>query len=221
MTLRSKFQCLNKESDYVFYPNFVCYNGAFSNFQAVFNMGLILTPQHKGCFPQYSRNMSVDLQQKFDELESCGVFIRPEDAGVVAEYLNPSFLVKKSSGGFRLVTAFADVGRFCKPQPSLMPDLNRMLHLIGQWKYIIKTYLTSAFLQVPLSKDSMKYCGVVTPFKGVRVYTHCAMEMPGSEKALEELMCRVLEDLLQNGQVAKIADDLHCSGNSPEGLLSD
>ena len=53
----------------------------------------------------------------------------------------------------------------------------------------------------------MKYCGVVTPFKGVRVYTHCAMGMPGSETALEELMSRVLGHLVQEGCVAKIADD--------------
>ena len=53
----------------------------------------------------------------------------------------------------------------------------------------------------------MKYCGVVTPFKGTRVYARCAMGMLGSESALEELMCRVLGDLLQAGIVTKLADD--------------
>ena len=66
----------------------------------------------------------------------------------------------------------------------------------------------------------MKYCGVVTSFKGVRIYTHCAMGIPGSETALEELICRVLGDLLQDGQVARIANDLYCGGNSPEEFLS-
>ena len=65
----------------------------------------------------------------------------------------------------------------------------------------------------------MKYCGVATPFRGIRVYVRSAMGMPGSETALEELMCRVLGDLLQEGVVAKIADDLYCGGNSPEELL--
>ncbi|KAL2098321.1 hypothetical protein ACEWY4_007528 [Coilia grayii] len=45
------------------------------------------------------------------------------------------------------------------------------------------------------------------------------MGMPGSETALEELMCRVLGDLLQAGVVAKLADDLYCGGNSPEEML--
>jgi hypothetical protein len=66
----------------------------------------------------------------------------------------------------------------------------------------------------------MKYCGVATPFKGVRVYTRSAMGMPGSETALEELMCRALGDLLASGSVTKIADDLFCGGNTIDELLN-
>ena len=44
------------------------------------------------------------------------------------------------------------------------------------------------------------------------VSTHVVL----SETALEELMCRVLGDLLQEGVVAKLADDLYCGGNSPQ-----
>ena len=55
----------------------------------------------------------------------------------------------------------------------------------------------------------MKYCGVATPFCGVRVYIRSATGMPGSETALEEMMCGVL-DLLAEGIVVKLADDLCC-----------
>ena len=65
-----------------------------------------------------------------------------------------------------------------------------------------------------------KIYGVATPFKGIRVYTRCAMGMPGSETALEELMSRVLGNLTQEGIVVKIADDLYCGGNSPEEITS-
>ena len=65
----------------------------------------------------------------------------------------------------------------------------------------------------------MKYCGVATPFKGVRVYVRSAMDMPGSETALEEFMCRVLGNLLQEGIVVKLADDIYCGGNTPSELL--
>ncbi|CAB4001634.1 Retrovirus-related Pol poly from transposon opus [Paramuricea clavata] len=85
-----------------------------------------------------------------------------------------------------------------------MPEVDSTLRLIGQWKYIITTDLTSAFYQIPLSKESMKYCGVSTPYRGTCVYVRSAMGMPGSETALEELMCRVLGELLQAGAVAKL-----------------
>ena len=159
-------------------------------------MGPVKLPQQKGRLPQYARDKLVELQEKFDNLEQLGVFQRPEDVGITVEYLNPSFLVKKPNGGSRLVTAFADVGRYSKPQPSLLPDVDSTLRRIAQWSHIIVTDLTSAFYQIPLAKESMKYCGVATPFKGVRVYVRSAMGMPGSETALEEVMCNVLGPLL-------------------------
>ena len=158
-------------------------------------MGPVQPPRRKFRLTQYARNQLVELQNKFDELETMGVFVRPEDVPVNVEYLNPSFLIKKRSGGHRLVTAFANVGSYSKPQPSLMTDVDNTLRKIPQWKYIVTTDVSNAFYQIPLSHESMKYCGVVTPFRGVRVYARSAMGMPGSETALEELLCRVLGDL--------------------------
>lgn len=65
----------------------------------------------------------------------------------------------------------------------------------------------------------MKYCRVTTPFQDVPVYVQPAMGMPGSETALEELMSRVLSDLLKEGIVAKLADDLYYGRNSQSELL--
>ena len=216
--LRVKFRQLLQTYDRIFDPDITGYNGAAGPILASVNIGPVQPPQRKGRVPQYSRNQLVELQAKFDELEQAQVFRRPEDLGITVEYLNPSFLVKKPSGGHRLVTAFADVARYSKPQPSLMPDVDTTLRTIAPWRYMIKTDLTRAFYQIPLSKSSLKYCGVATPFRGVRVYTRSAMGMPGSETALEEMMCRVLGDFIEEGFVAKLADDLYCGGVSHEAL---
>ena len=96
-------------------------------------------------------------------------FVRPESVGVSVEYVNLSFLVNKPNGDTRLVTAFADFSRYSKPQPALLPDIDSTLKKIAKWKYIVTTDLTSAFYQISLAKDSMKFCSVVTPFGGVRV----------------------------------------------------
>ena len=128
--------------------------------------------------------------------------------------------MKKTSGGFRLVTAFAEVGRNSKPQPSLMPDVDSTLQSIARWKYLITSDITSAFYQISLPKSSMKYCRVATPYRGFGGYTRCAMGMPGSETALEELIIRVLSNCIQDGIVAKLADDLYCGRNTFDELLS-
>ena len=58
------------------------------------------------------------------------------------------------------MTAFAEVVQYAKPQPSLMPDVDSTLSQVARWKFVITTDLTSGFYQIPLSKVSMKYCGI-------------------------------------------------------------
>jgi hypothetical protein len=214
-----KFKDVNSTYDSVFYTSIPKYNGASGAIEAIVNIGPTVPPQRKGRLPQYNKASLSELQQKFDDLEKEGVFAKPEDVGICVEYLNISFLVKKPQGGSRLVTSFGEVANYCKPQPSLMPSVDTVLRDIASWKYIIVTDLLKSFYQIPLAKASMKYCGVATPYKGIRVYTRCAMGMPGSETCLEELMSRVLGDLIQEGRVAKLADDLYCGGNSIPELL--
>lgn len=156
-------------------------------------------PRKWGRLLYYSRNQISLLQQHLNDLEAKGIFQRPEDVGVSVEYLNSSFRVKKSNGGFRLVTAFPGVGIYSKPQPSLPTDVD--FYPITHWKYIAVTDLNKAFFQIPLSQASIRYCGVVTLFRGIRVYTGVAMGMPGSETALwpshqnQSTACNRLKDL--------------------------
>lgn len=139
-------------------------------------MDPVQAPQRKGRVPQYSKNQLDTLQQKSDELENVGVFKRPEDVGITVEYVYPSFLIKKPNGSFRLVTAFTDVGRYSKPQPSMMPDIDSTLRQIVQWKFIVITDVTKSFYQIPLAREFVKYCAVATPFRGVRVYARSLWE---------------------------------------------
>ena len=84
-----------REFDDVFDPHFKGYKGAVGPFEAVVNVDPVQPPQRKGRLLQYSKGQLQELQDKFDELETIGVFKKPEDLGITMEYLNESFLVKK------------------------------------------------------------------------------------------------------------------------------
>ena len=93
-----------------------------------------------------------------------------------------------------------------------MPTVDSTLRVIASWKYIIVTDLRDAFYQLPLDRSSMKWCGTLTPFKGLRCYTVAAQGMPGSSETLEETLCAVFGHLIIEYIVAKIADDLYTGG---------
>ena len=202
----------------VFSASIGCYNGKSGTFLHKVNMSSSLPPQRRGRIPMYSRNNLELLQMKFDELYKQGVFVKPEDAGITAEYVSPSFLISKPSGGHRLVTAFTEIGQYAKPQPSVLPKVDDIIRHLATFNYIIKADLSQAYYQIPLDKSSYKYVGVCTPFKGVYVYTRAVMGLPGSESALEQLLCKILGDLMVEGCVVKIADDLYIGGETPESL---
>ena len=207
------------EYDNVFSPKFTGYNGHSGPCMVEVNMGATKPPQRKGRIPMYSRGNLEELQRKFDELEEKGVFVKPQSIGVQVEYVVPSFLVAKRNGGFRLVSDFKSIAPYIKPTPTLLPDVNSTLLKIGSWKFLIKADFIDAYFQLLLKRKSMRYCGVATPFKGLRVYATGCMGLPGTETALEELTCLVLGDLVMRGIVAKVADDLFIGGATEAELL--
>ena len=217
---RNAFNQVHLDYDDVFSSNLGCYNGRSGPFTHVITMGPSLPPQRSGKIPIYNRSNLELLQAKFDMLLSQGVFAKPEDISVNVEYVSPSFLIKKKDGGHRLVTAFHELGEHARPQPSVMPNVDNTLRHIAQWKFIIKSDLSQAYYQIPLSKDSLKYVGVVTPFRGTLVYKRAVMGLPGSEASLECLLSRILGDLIMEGSVVKLADDLYVGANTVEQLIS-
>ena len=207
---KQDFCNLHSEFDDVFQPTIGRYNDYNGKVRARVNVGDTKPPPKKLHAPNYSKSNLEELQDKFDELECQGVFVRPEDVGITVEHVSPSFLVNKPSGnGKRLVTAFTSIGEYCKTLPISMPTVDSVLRTIASWKYIVKTDLRDSFYQVPLERESMKWCGTQTPFRGLRCYAVSAQGMPGSSETLEEVMCAVLGQMVRDGQAAKIADDLY------------
>ena len=215
----NSFHSTHEQFDTVFSPELGKYNGFSGPFEHKINIGSNIPPQSKGRNPVYSRNNLEELQLKIDELVSKGVLVKPEDVNINVEYVSPSFLVKKSNGGHRLVTAFNQLSDYVKPQPTAMGNVDSVLRQIAQWKFIIKSDITDAYYHIEMAKDSMKYTGIVSPFRGTYVYQRAVMGLPGSEASLECLLSRILGNLMMSGKVVKLADDLYLGADSIEDLL--
>lgn len=217
---KEKFRLLNEKFDSVFEPVIGKYNDASGRLRARITFGPVVPPSGKLHAPCYGRDNLQILQDKFDELESQGVFARPEDVDVVVQHVSPSFLVRKSSGiGYRLVTAFTTLGEYIKPLPTLMPTVENTLRTVSEWKFIITTDLRDAFYQIPLDKQSMQWCATQTPYRGLRVYLVASQGLPGSSEWLEELLSLLFGPLVQEGWVAKVADDMYVGGDSIDQLF--
>ena len=216
---RRAFQQLNAEYDSVFEPVIGRYNDHSGKVRARINITINKPPTRKLQVPDYCHNDQDLLQELFDKLERQGVFIRPEDEDIEVEHVSPSFMIKKASGGYRLVTSFVALGPYCKVLPTTMPTVESVLRLIATWKYTIVTDLRDAFYQIPLDRRSMKWCGTPTPFRGLRCYAVAAQGMPGASEALEECMSTVFGEEVKNRCVAKIADDMYVGGEDENSLL--
>lgn len=213
------FVTLHSEFDGIFNPRIGCYNDASGKIRATINIGKVKPPKCKSHQPQYERKRLSELQDKCDELEDEEVLAKPEDVGVTVHSVSPSFLVNKPSGGSRMVTSFIGIASYARPPPSRASSSDHILLFLAKWPFIITSDMTAQFHQLPLNKESMQYAGIVTPYKGIRVYTRAIMGMPGSTEHLDELMFRVIGDLIHEGVAEKIADDLYVGGTNPEHLL--
>ena len=217
----SSFAEILHRYDEVFNPSISTYNGRSGPCFVEVNMGPHPPTQRKGRIPPfYGRDNLEELGQKFDKLIEKGVFRRPQEVGVTVENVNPSFLVKKkSSNDKRLVTDFSSIASFCRPTPTLMPDVEVTMRKMAPWRYILKSDFTESYFQLFLRKSSQKYCGVVHPTKGVFVYQRGCMGLPGTEVALEELTCLLFGELVMQGKVAKMADDVIMGASTVSELL--
>ena len=84
----------------------------------------------------------------------------------------------------------------------MMPTVETTLRTVSEWKYLISTDLRDAFYQIPLDKESMKWCATQTPYRGLRVYVVACQGLPGSSEWLEELLSLLLGSMIQEEWVA-------------------
>ena len=217
---REEFKAMNKKYSKVFGPNRGSYNSKSGEIIPEVHIGKAAPAPKKGKVPSYNRKNMEVLQEKFDELHREGVLVRAEDYGIQVKHSSPSFLVKKSDDkSHRLVTSFTELNKFIRPLPTKMSTTADVLRSVSRWKYIIKTDLKSAYYQMKMKTESMEWLGTNSPYKGMYVYARGAMGLRNMAEYLEEMVSRVFGDMIAEGIVDKVADDLQAGGNTVKELL--
>ena len=74
--------------------------------------------------------------------------------------------------------------------------------------------LSNYFYQCGLQLKDLKYLGTIHPYKGLRIYTCDPQGLKGASERSYEKLVRIFGDMVQNGQLAQMADGLHVLGDS-------
>ena len=90
---------------------------------------------------------------------------------------------------------------------------------LAKWKYIIKTDLTNGFFQNHLHRDAQKWCGILTPFGGLRFFKRGIQGLINQTEELDELLANIFKDMMTAGKLVKQADDLFVGGETIDEAL--
>ena len=110
------------------------------------------------------------------------------------KYNSPLVIVKKPSGGIRLVNNFINLNRKTVNVQYTMTNPNELLNRAAGFRYVSKLDIGSAYFQVPLSRESQHYTGFQT-FMGPMSYCRMAMGLKCAAATFQRLMDNVLKGM--------------------------
>ena len=197
------------------------YNGQFGFIENRLQFSAPPPPNSRTHIPNYTPSMNAIMAEKMDQLESWGVLLEPEKAGVQVEFVSPSMLVPKpDKGEFRLVTDFSALNGYLKRVPNTSSTIAQTKARIAKARYVIHMDLSNYFYQCGMQQSDICYLGTVHPYKGLRVYTCDPQGLKGASERSYEKLVRIYGDMVQDGRLAQMADGLHVLGQSVHELAS-
>ena len=179
---------------------------------------------------QYNSQMNGLLQQVCDELTEANVLGIPQHENVEVNHVMPIFLRKKQKAkdkvnnelttqDVRLVVNTCELSKYMRSLPAKISKPQDVYNALAKWKYIIKTDLYQGFFQNHLHKDGQKWCGILTPFGGLRYFKRGIQGLINQTEELDELLAKLFNAMMTQGKLAKLADDLFTGGNTIEEAL--
>ena len=188
-------------------------------------------PPHKVWAPQFSRKCLDLLQAKCDEMEASGILADPTKHNEDVRLVHSCFIQQKGRAKhklldqcaldeLRLIACFNSLNDSIHPVPGRSCAYNDLLKFEARNKYTIHADLTNSYFQVKVHKKFWRYMGIMTPYRGIRVFTRLAQGLLNSDVHLEQVVTRVLGDQMLAGKCVIARDDLIVGGNSIDECLT-
>ena len=188
-------------------------------------------PPFKIWVPQFNRQC-MDLQQAMcDKLEAQGVMKDPaKDPKTDVRHVSPSFITQKARAKHkplgecsleevRFITCCNVLNDSIHPIAGRSNGYNDILTFLSRWKYLIYADLTNSYFQIKIAPAQLKYMGIMTPHRGIRIMQRLSQGLLNSDVHLDQVMGRVLGDEKAAGFCCVARDDLHIGGNTLDECL--
>ena len=220
MSWRKRFTNLCESYSEIITPRPGRYNGAFGRVSTDINFVSKPPANLKTYLPKYSSDMLRTLADKMDTLESWGVLRKPEDLGIIPEYVVPSMLTPKpEKNQFRLVTDFTSLNKFIRKLPTVSPSIQEAKEKIARYKYHAFLDLSNYYYQGGMKIEDSQYLATVHPFKGLMVYTVEPQGLLNSGEHAYERLGRIYGDMCATERMTRMADGLYVLANTYADLF--
>lgn len=196
------------------------YNAAFGRVNTSINFSSIPPSNLKSYLPKYSHDMMKILGEKMDTLESWGVLRKPEDLGIIPEFVVPSLLVpKQEKGQWRIVTDFSSLNQHIKKLPAVSPSIQEAKEKLAKFKYHVFLDLSNYYYQGGVSIEDSQYLATIHPFKGLMCYTVSPQGLLNSGEQAYERLGRIYGDMCADEKMTRMADGLYVLANTYADLF--
>ena len=208
------------------------YNGYFGKFECRLNWA---SEQRPPCTKlravNYNHSNNALLQEVMDDLTREGVLGDPHDMDISVQCICPAFLNRKRKAkdkpkelltktDMRLLINFGPVNDKIKDVPTTMTTVDEVFNVMGRFKHIIAFDMYNGFFQNHMSKDSLPWLGVMTPFGGLRVITRSAQGLLGMSEEFTLLVRKIIQEELQAGKCVQLVDDIYVGGATQQEAAS-
>ena len=212
------------------------YNHHFGKVYASFEFATKTKPKsYKLRKPSYGHHAELLFNQKCLQMKQQNVLADPAQIDVQPLLLNNAWIVKKASAGnrpweecsvndVRLVVGFDFLNKYLQNPPGEVTKPEKIFASVASWKYMAEIDAKDCYFQIPLRangrhKKLLAYMCIKTAL-GTLCFTRAAMGLLGMDVFQDEMMQRVFGDLILQGKLVTLADNIYFGADTLEGLAA-